>query len=349
MTDRCSTLPIIGGKAATFTTAGWRRRGLGDTIHGDGLRRLGMTRTYPVDDRTQLLDLLFLGRPQIIGAYLLLGDPPALVETGPSPCLPALDQGLAGFGLRVEDLGAVVVTHVHLDHAGAAGVLARRNPDLAVYVHQVGAPHLADPSRLLRSAARIYGDMMGALWGEVAPVPAERIVALADGDAVPVGGRVLRAIHSPGHAYHHHAFLDESSGTVFTGDAAGVALPGCGYVRPPTPPPDLDLEAWDRTLDRLEGLDAPRLCLTHFGVRDDPPAVLAQLRRRLPEYAEVLRPGVAAGEDLDGLVRRLRLRVEPEIREACGEATLERYEIGAGTRMNVQGYLRYFEVSSRAG
>jgi glyoxylase-like metal-dependent hydrolase (beta-lactamase superfamily II) len=295
-----------------------------------------------------LIDLFFQGRAQVIGSYLLLGDPPALVETGPASCLDALEAGLDEAGLEIADLGALIVTHIHLDHAGACGVLVRRNRDLGVYVHRVGAPHLVDPSRLVRSAQRIYGNKMDRLWGEVAPVPADRVTALDDAALVEIAGRRLRALDTPGHANHHNVYWDEGSGAVYTGDTTGVALPGCAYVRPPTPPPELDLEAWERTLDRIDALAARRLCLTHFGVREDPAEVLSQMRHRLREFADVLRPGWERGEGLESLIARMREHAKPQVETMCGSEIAERHEIASNYRMNVQGFVRYFE-RQRAG
>ncbi len=304
-----------------------------------------MKRTRPVDDRTVLVDLAF-GQPEVLASYLLLDPRPALVETGPASCLEALEAGLADHGVRVEDLEAVAVTHIHLDHAGAVGVLCRRNPRLRVFVHPVGAPHLVDPSRLVRSARRIYGDRMEELWGEVAPVPADRVVAVQDGQVFQLGGRPLTAVDTPGHANHHHVYVDVSSRLAFTGDAAGISLPNCPVVRPPTPPPELDLDAWEKTLDRLEALQLSRLCLTHFGVREDPPAVLAELRRRLREVERLLWEGWRAGEDVDHLTQRLRDYLQPEVEARCGARAADRQEIAANYRMNVLGYVRYFEKAA---
>ncbi|MCS7234471.1 MAG: MBL fold metallo-hydrolase [Armatimonadota bacterium] len=301
-----------------------------------------MTRTRTVDNRTVLVDLHF-GQPEVLGSYLLLGDRPGLVETGPTTCLESLEAGLAEHGVRLEDLEAVAVTHIHLDHAGAAGVLCRRNPRLRVFVHPVGAPHLVDPTRLLRSAQRIYGPLMDTLWGEVAPVPADRVTVVEDGQTFQLGGRALRAVETPGHATHHHVYVDEEAQVAFTGDAAGISLPGCPVVRPPTPPPDLDLEAWEQTLDRLEALRLRRLRLTHFGERDDPATVLGELRRRLREVEALLLEGWRAGEDTDRLTERLRGYLQPEVEARCGQAAADRQELAANYRMNVLGYVRYFE------
>jgi glyoxylase-like metal-dependent hydrolase (beta-lactamase superfamily II) len=295
-----------------------------------------------VDDRTVLVDLHF-GQPEVLASYLLLGDPPGLVETGPTTCLESLEAGLAEHGVRLEDLEAVAVTHIHLDHAGAVGVLCRRNPRLRVFVHPVGAPHLVDPTRLLRSAQRIYGPLMDTLWGEVAPVPADRVTVVEDGQTFLLGGRALRAVDTPGHATHHHVYVDEEAQVAFTGDAAGISLPGCPVVRPPTPPPDLDLEAWERTLERLEALRLRRLRLTHFGERDDPPAVLGELRRRLREVEALLLEGWRAGEDTERLTERLRRYLQPEVEARCGRVAADRQELAANYRMNVLGYVRYFE------
>ncbi len=303
-------------------------------------------RTVAVDDRTVLIDLSLQGVPQVLGSYLLLDEEPALVETGPSSCLEALKEGLEEHGLRVSDLRAAVVTHIHLDHAGAAGVLARQNPHLRIYVHPVGAPHLADPERLIRSARRIYGEMLETLWGEVAPVPRDQVVVVEDGDRIRVGGRVLRAFDSPGHATHHHVLLDEDRGLLFAGDAAGVSLPGCPVVRPPTPPPDFDPQAWERTIDRILAIRPRRIALTHFGVRDDPERVVEELRRRLREMEAALRPGWEAGEGVEALVERLQRLLWPEIEALCGPEAVTRQEVVASHRLNALGFLRYFEKTA---
>ncbi|MGH9197577.1 MAG: MBL fold metallo-hydrolase, partial [Acidimicrobiia bacterium] len=195
-----------------------------------------------------LIDTHYLNTPEAIGVYLLMGERPALIETGPASTVHQLINGVEAAGLNRNELQAVAVTHIHLDHAGAAGTLVRRFPHLQVYVHPVGAPHLIDPSRLLASAARLYGDDLHRLFGEVLPVPADRVHILQDKEIVQLGSRTLLALDTPGHARHHHAYLDESTGDLFTGDVAGVALPGSRYVRAPTPPPELDIPAWEQSI-----------------------------------------------------------------------------------------------------
>ena len=202
---------------------------------------------------SRLIDVLHLGRDRVIGAYAIEG---MVVDPGPTTCVDALLAGLGGEAPR-----ALLLTHVHLDHAGAAGVLVRRFPDLRVYVHERGAPHLADPSRLVESARRLYGEDMDRLWGEVAAVPEDNLVALAGGETV----EGLRVEHTPGHASHHVAYLSEQSGEAYVGDVAGVRIPPADLTVPPTPPPDVDLEAWERSLSVVAAWSPAALCLTHFG------------------------------------------------------------------------------------
>lgn len=237
---------------------------------------------------TSLIDLEFQGTPEAVAAYLMkAGDARVLVECGPASTLGKLETGLARQGVAVEDLTHLVVTHIHLDHAGAAGLLVRRNPGLQVLVHPVGAPHLVDPARLVRSAGRIYGEAMDRLWGEVAPVPVENVVELADGARVHVGNRWLQAVWTAGHASHHVVVQDEMSGTLFTGDVGGVRIPGTSFATPPIPPPEVDPAAWRVSVDRMRALAPKRLALTHFGVVEDVDFHLDQLLPRLDDLVTI--------------------------------------------------------------
>ena len=259
-----------------------------------------------VGDGVWLIDLGFQGQSEVVAAYLVAdGDAVTLVETGPSSTLPALLAGIAAAGFAPESLTTLLVTHIHLDHAGAAGPLVRRFPHLTVRVHPVGAPHLADPAKLVASATRIYGDRMDALWGEVAPIPVDRVLPLADGEAIAIGGRSLTALFTPGHASHHVVYADRDAGAVFTGDAGGVRMPGTAYTCPPTPPPDLDPDAWAASIARLRTLDARRFYLTHFGPFDDPAAHLDQLLPNLDEFRTLAEDATAGGADQPELTRRL--------------------------------------------
>jgi glyoxylase-like metal-dependent hydrolase (beta-lactamase superfamily II) len=222
----------------------------------------------------RVIDVHHLGRERVIGAWLVDG---CLVDPGPAASLDALLAGLAG-----EEPERILITHLHLDHAGAAGVLARRWPRAEVWVHERGARHLADPSKLLASATRLYGEDMDRLWGEVAPVPAERLRVFGSGDEERVGD--WRVAYTPGHASHHLAFLHEPTRTAFAGDVGGVKI-GDGPVMAPTPPPDVDVAAWRASLATLRAWAPERVAVTHFGAHD--PEVLDAAEAALARQAEL--------------------------------------------------------------
>jgi len=231
------------------------------------------------------LALRHLGHERVIGSYLLdTAGGPALQDCGPTTCVPELKRQLAERGLELADVRHLLLSHIHLDHAGAAGVLVREHPGLQVHVSEVGAPHLVDPSRLERSARRLYGDDFDRLWGELAPVPSENVHVVG---ADTLG---LATFPSPGHASHHVCYLDRD-GTLYAGDAAGVRIQPSEFVLPPTPPPEVDLEAWERTIDELERREPQRLALIHFGVFEDTERHFEELRRRLREWAQRVRRG----------------------------------------------------------
>ncbi|HZM93896.1 MAG TPA: MBL fold metallo-hydrolase [Vicinamibacterales bacterium] len=211
------------------------------------------------------VDLEFHGRRQIIATALVQGrDGVAIIDPGPTTCLPALELGLQANGIRWPDVRQILLTHIHLDHAGAAGTIVREHPHVKVLVHGRGVKHMADPSRLIESATRIYGDRMEHFWGEFAPVPTENLVTLTGGERIDAGGRTFDVAYTPGHAAHHVSFFDASSGVAFVGDTAGVCING-GYVLPPTPPPDIDVEVWASSVDRILAWSPGTLMLTHFG------------------------------------------------------------------------------------
>jgi glyoxylase-like metal-dependent hydrolase (beta-lactamase superfamily II) len=273
-----------------------------------------------------LIDLLHAGRRRVIATYLLAGDEPALVDCGPSSCLGALEEALRDRGLEIEDLRHLVLTHIHLDHAGAAGTLVRRNPSLEVHVSSIGAPHLLDPSRLERSARRLYGEDFDRLWGELAPVP--------EASLRPVGARVLdlEAFPTAGHASHHVSFI-ALDGTCFAGDAAGVRIEPSSFVLPASPPPDIDLEAWSASLDAIEQRRPTRLWLTHFGPVDDAKEHIALMREQLRTWAERVRDGATAEAFARAAEEDLQARADAETAEAYKQAApfwqshagLERY------------------------
>jgi glyoxylase-like metal-dependent hydrolase (beta-lactamase superfamily II) len=235
------------------------------------------------------IDLEFLGLPRAIGVYLLeTPDGPALFDCGPSTTLPGLKKGLRERGLELGDLRHLLLSHIHFDHAGAAGAIVREHPGLRVWVSEVGAPHLVDPARLEASARRLYGSDFDRLWGELAPVPEEN-VSIAAGNVL--GWEVFPA---PGHATHHVCYFRD--GTLLAGDAAGVRLQPSRYVLPVAPPPDIDVEAWHETIAAIERRSPDRLALIHFGVATDVEAHLERLASELDRWATLVRDGLDQGE-----------------------------------------------------
>lgn len=289
------------------------------------------------------LDLRFQESPEAIAAFLVVGPGgPVLVETGPGSTLATLERELARFGFTPADVHHVLVTHIHLDHAGASGWWAQRGAQ--VYVHHVGAPHLIDPSKLLASAQRIYGDMMGPLWGEFLAAPAERVHALRGGDVVEVAGLKFTALDTPGHARHHLVYrLDDIA---FTGDLAGIRLAGRPHLRLPTPPPEFDMEEWRASLKRVRAGKFARLYLTHFGavpegdVDDHWQAVDALV----VEYAEFARQELERGSDRDEIVMRFSEREEArQDADGLDAEARARYASVGPYGMAVDGLVRYWK------
>jgi glyoxylase-like metal-dependent hydrolase (beta-lactamase superfamily II) len=251
-----------------------------------------------------LIDLRHQGHARTIGSYLLgTSDGPALFDCGPSSTVETLKSGLAERGLKLTDVRHLLLSHIHLDHAGAAGVLVREHPALRVHVSEIGAPHLIDPGRLERSARRLYGESFDPLWGELAPVPAENVHVV---DRRVLG---LDCFPTPGHASHHVCYLD-GDGTLYAGDAAGVRIQPGRLVLPPTPPPELDVDGWQQTIAELERRDPERLALIHFGVADDPRRHLAELRLELFDWADFVRGGASEDEFIAYVRTELRDRGE---------------------------------------
>lgn len=326
----------------------------------------------------QILDTHFQGMAQVTAVYLLVGpDGPVLIETGPGSTLPAVIGALAAQGFRPRDIKHVLLTHIHLDHAGAAGWWARQGAQ--IYVHHVGAPHLIDPSKLLASATRIYGDRMDALWGEFLSAPAEKVTPLYDGDVVEAGGMTFTALDTPGHAYHHHTYIVETgvflenpvsiaspletgfpgrnpvSRIAFTGDAAGVRLPQFDVVDLPAPPPEFHLETWLGTLDRLEAAAADVIYPTHFGPIHDIHGHLSQLRTLMVDavaFVEARLGGLAGGASsaVPSATPEVRAELLAEYiawnraRAATlnlSPTAVESYELANPLFMSVDGILRY--------
>jgi len=292
------------------------------------------------------LDLNFLGRPGAIAAGLIEGPGGlAIVDPGPASCLDDLRASLARHGHRLEDVDAILVTHIHLDHSGGVGVLARSNPRLQVYVHRRGAPHVVDPSKLVSSASRLYGDRMGPLWGEILPVPAERVHALDGGELLEIAGVEVRVAYTPGHAVHHVSYLETSSGTAFAGDTGGIRVGEPLLVLPPTPPPDIDVEAWCASLALIRAWEPRRIFITHFGGFDRPLEHLADLEERLHQMARIVRTLLLdRGLDDEQRTRRCADWMMSIFRERLpDEGWVQRYDAAIPVAHCWQGLARYWQ------
>lgn len=286
------------------------------------------------------LDLNFQGVPGTIASYLVPhAGGGVLIESGPGSTTGALTERLAEHDLAPEDITDVLVTHIHLDHAGAAGWLAERGA--TVHAHHVGAPHLADPGKLLKSARRIYGDDMDRLWGETLPVPEKQLNVLHDGDTVEVGDVGFEAVETVGHAYHHVAYLLD--GTCFTGDVAGVRLDGARHVTPPLPPPEIDLDRWLDSLERLREAGPERLALTHFGVHDDVAWHLGAIKEAIREArrwtAHIMTQDLSDEELRERVTTWLRERA---VADGLSDEEWQRYETANPSWMAAAGLRRYW-------
>lgn len=309
-------------------------------------RQIGVSRQLA--DDLWLIDTQFQGERGIIASYLLAGrDGLALVDVGSAASVNELLAGVRAAGFDPANITSLILTHVHLDHAGATGPLVRALPYARVYVHRIGAPHLVDPSKLISSATRIYGDQMERLWGHMEPVPAERLTIVDDGDEITAGTRRLRALYTPGHAIHHIALYDEAHHVAFPGDVAGVSIEGVEFVRPPTPPPDLSLEDWDASISRLEALSIDTLYLPHFGEVSATRRHFADLRRRLHEWGEIALAGMRQGKDDSAIAADFARVADPAIAEQASRRddaaeAVRHYELATNYLMSAQGYMRYY-------
>ena len=294
--------------------------------------------------KVETIDLGFMGTEEIIASFLLTGEAlAAIVETGPTTCIDDLMRGLKDRGVAPEDVEQVLLTHIHLDHSGASGNLTELLPNATFYVHEIGHPHLVDPSKLLKSAARLYGEEnMEALWGEVRPVPEDRLVKLEGGEEVEAAGGVVQAHYTPGHAYHHLAFYEPGTGHLFAGDVAGVRLPGQSYVKPPTPPPEVDIDAWRRSIETIRELSPRVLCPTHFGSYEDVERHLGELEQRLEDWLLLVEERMDEGRSQEDIAEELGAKGDEEmLREGANPEESERYELAANYEMLVAGIMRY--------
>jgi glyoxylase-like metal-dependent hydrolase (beta-lactamase superfamily II) len=293
------------------------------------------------------------GYPGITAGYLIRSSRPCLVETGTSTSAPVVRAALAALSIAPADLATVVVTHIHLDHAGGVGDIASMFPSAEVVVHEKGARHLADPSRLMASARMVYGEALDVLFGSLAPVPASRLRALEDVGVVDLGdGRRLESYYSPGHAKHHVGLLDSSSGDLYVGDAAGVYIPETGDLRPATPPPDFDLEVALASIGRFAALGPSRLLFSHYGPVSEVAATLERSAEEISVWVTETRAARSAGMDLDHAVDAVRQQTLSRY-AASGDyadpAITEKFETVGGTRPNVEGIWHWLDKVDRPG
>lgn len=281
-------------------------------------------------DGVHLADLEYLDRPEAIAAAILECDGGlAIVDPGPTTSLAGLRRGLDGLGASVDDVVWLLLTHIHLDHSGGAGVLVRENPRIRVHVHVRGAKHIVDPGRLLDSASRLYGSEMERLWGEVAPVPPTHVDVLHGGETLALGKRPVQVAYTPGHAWHHVSYLDEASGVAFVGDTCGERFRDAPYVLPVTPPPDIDLAAWSDSLALIRAWEAAALFVTHFGFCSRPDWHIDSLRAELADWAEQVRRSLEADGTDDERAEAFAHGVWKRLESIVPGETLHLYHGGA--------------------
>jgi glyoxylase-like metal-dependent hydrolase (beta-lactamase superfamily II) len=284
------------------------------------------------------IDTLLGGWQQVTAGYLITGDSPVLVETGSQTSVPALLDGLGELGVDANELAGVAVTHIHLDHAAF--------PNATVYVHEKGARHLVDPTKLVNSAAMVYGDLLDSLYGRLTPTPAERVHVLADGERIAVSSsRTLTTVDSPGHAKHHLALHDSDSGILFAGDAVGVRLPDLGILRPATPPPDFDLDQALTSLERFSERRPAGIALAHFGLVPDAVEILDEAQGTLRRWAEVAEGAWREGRDI---AEALAAEFGPQL-EGTDPAKREKLETLNGIHSNAAGFRRWLETRAERG
>jgi glyoxylase-like metal-dependent hydrolase (beta-lactamase superfamily II) len=292
------------------------------------------------------LDLMFQGQAQAIASYMLRdGDAVVLVESGPGSTRAALQDALAAEGLNPKDVTHVLLTHIHLDHAGASGWLAGLGAE--IFVHPNGAPHLADPAKLIASATRIYGDRMEPLWGEILPVDRQRMNIPMDGDEISIGGLKFIPIDTPGHAGHHYCYIFED--ICFSGDVGGVRIPGYAYLRAPMPPPELHIGHWRTSLSRLRAMKFSRIAPTHFGIYNNPDWHLDQLDSILVATEEWLEAGMHGNPSIDELRQSFILWMDEQARrQGLDQAVQRAFDLANPLGMSADGLMRYWNKVCKA-
>lgn len=299
------------------------------------------------DDGVVAIDTMTAGMTQVTAGYLLTAPRPTLIECGPARPIEHLLAGLRGIGLDPDDLAYLVLTHIHLDHAGGAGDVAAAFPNATVVVSEVGARHLHDPTRLNRSAGLVYGPLFDRVYGACTPIAADRILGVADGDQLDLGGgRTLTLLYTPGHAKHHVGVHDDATGALFSGDSVGVKLPGMPVLRPATPPADFHLDAALASIDRYRRLEPQRVYLAHYGPVDPPDEALAEADDRLRLWAATAEAAYHESTELDHVAETLAARFRDELDPALltdDPVAADRLALLGDVRSNAAGLLRYFQ------
>ena len=289
------------------------------------------------------LDLNWTGRPKSIAAVLIQSDGVnAIIDPGPASTIETLRAGLRSNGLGTQDLNTILLTHIHLDHAAAVGALVKENPRISVFVHEFGAKHMIDPSKLLASAGRLYGGEMQRMYGDVLPVPEENIRPLAGGETVSVGKRKFDILYTPGHASHHLTFWDAQDRVAFVGVVAGITVEGDTFIMPATPPPDIDMALWNKSLDTIEALRPQKIFLTHFGYQRDPIAHMERYRKKLVEWTELTKTLLASGKTEEEAGKEFVDATAAETRgDVANPGSADHYIFNGGLYLSWLGLLRF--------
>jgi glyoxylase-like metal-dependent hydrolase (beta-lactamase superfamily II) len=296
-----------------------------------------------------VLDTNWVGRPHSVAAALLESDGHhAIIDPGPESTYTTLRERLHKRGISVAQLDAILLTHIHLDHAGASGTLVRENPRLVVYVHNLGAPHMIDPSRLLASAQRLWPDTLHQLFGETLPVPKENLRILEGGETLTIGTRKLEVAYTPGHASHHVSYFDASDGIAFVGDTTGIRIDDGPYILPATPPPDISLEIWDNSFATILARRPSRLFLTHFGYATEPAQHIENFRTRLHRWAALTAEVLRASSDEAAAKEAFVARAQAEMQEQLGPEEADHHAFTAGLDLSFLGLSRYLRKRAEA-
>lgn len=295
------------------------------------------------------LDLNWIGRPKAIASALLdFNGHRALIDPGPDSTVETLREQLRAHGISVADLDAVLLTHIHLDHAGASGSLVRENPRLPVYVHTLGARHMADPSKLLASAGRLWGDDLPRLFGHPLPVPQENLRILEGGETISLGTQKLGVVYTPGHASHHVSYFDDADGVAFTGDTTGIRIENGPYIMPATPPPDIDLPLWEQSFTAILERKPERLFLTHFGFAENPAEHIATYRDCLYRWKDIAEETVRKATNESDAVRSFVTTASADIAKYLPAEGVEQYAATAGIDLSFLGLARYLRKKAEA-